>query len=216
MLSEGEVEALKRKLEDVFSDYYELAGGKNFRYHHLVRTHRYVKKLMRREDLEGLDFDEEVVEVAALFHDIGRKQDIEDGYLDPMDEDREHAPRGAEMVSDYVEDFLDEEELEKVEKVIRNHHSEAETVEGEIVQDCDALSNFGVNNLWRMIHYAAEEERTLDESFEYFWDKALDQYRRKLQGFNLDVSKMVAKKRIVDHQEAVLKMEKEVRGDDLL
>ncbi|MFB6175148.1 MAG: HD domain-containing protein [Candidatus Nanohalobium sp.] len=215
MLPEEDVEALKEKLEEVFSDYYELAGGKNFRYHHLVRTHRYVKKMMEREELEGLDFDPDVVEVAALFHDIGRKADIEDGYLDPMDENREHAPRGADMVSGYVEGFLSEDQVEKVEEVIRNHHSEAETVEGMIVQDCDALSNFGVNNLWRMIHYSAEKERTIEESFDYFWDQALDQYRRKLQGFNLEASRMVAKKRIVKHQEAMLEMEEEVRGDDI-
>lgn len=215
MLSDGEIKALKEKLEEAFSDYYELGGGKNFRYHHLVRTHRYVKKLMRRDELEGLDFDPEVVEVAALFHDIGRKEDIEDGYLDPMDEDKEHAERGAEMVSEYVEDFLSEGQVSKVEEVIRNHHSEAENVEGEIVQDCDALSNFGVNNLWRMIHYSAEKERTIDESFEYFWDQALDQYRRKLQDFNLEVTKRVAKKRIVRHEEAVLEMEEEVHADDI-
>lgn len=215
MLSEEDVRELKESLKEVFSDYYELAGGKNYRYHHLVRTHRYVKKMMNREELESLDFDPEVVEVAALFHDIGRKEDIEDGYLDPMAENGEHAERGAEMVSDYISGFLSESQVEKVEKIIRNHHSDAETVEGEIVQDCDALSNFGVNNMWRMIHYSADKERTVDESLEYFWDEALKAYREKLQEFNLDVSKMVAKKRIVKHQETVLEMEKEVRAEDI-
>lgn len=215
MLSDEEVKALKQKLEEVFSDYYELAGGKDYRYHHLVRTHRYVKKMMTREEIQGLDFDREVVEVAALFHDIGRKEDIEDGYLNPMDENKEHAERGAKMVSEYVEDFLSEDQVLKVKEVINNHHSKAETVEGEIVQDCDALSNFGVNNLWRMIHYSAEKERTIDESFDYFWDQAIDQYRSKLQDFNLDVTKRVAKKRIVKHEEAILQMEEEVHADDI-
>lgn len=216
MLSDEEVGELKESLKEVFSDYYELAGGKNYRYHHLVRTHRYVKKMMQREELEGLDFDPEVVEVAALFHDIGRKEDIEDGYLNPMEgENREHAQRGAEMVSGYIDDFLSDSQVESVKMVIGNHHSDAESVEGEIVQDCDALSNFGVNNMWRMIHYAADKERNVDESLEYFWDEALKAYREKLQEFNLDVSKNVAKKRIVKHQETVLEMEKEVRAEDI-
>lgn len=216
MLSDEEVGELKESLKEVFSDYYELAGGKNYRYHHLVRTHRYVKKMMQREELEGLEFDPEVVEVAALFHDIGRKEDIEDGYLNPMEgENREHAQRGAEMVSGYIDDFLSGSQVESVKMVIENHHSDAESVEGEIVQDCDALSNFGVNNMWRMIHYAADKERNVDESLEYFWDEALKAYREKLQEFNLDVSKNVAKKRIVKHQETVLEMEKEVRAEDI-
>lgn len=216
MLEQQDVEELKASLKKEFDDYYELAGGKNYRYHHLVRTHRYVKKMMKREEVEGLDFDPEVVEVAALFHDLGRKEDIEEGFLNPMEgENREHAERGAEIVSDYIEDFLDDEQVEKVEKVIANHHSEAETLEGEIVQDCDALSNFGVNNLWRMIHYSADKERTMEESIQYFWDEALDAYRKKLEDFNLEVSKRVAKKRIVKHQEAVIQMEEELHADDM-
>lgn len=216
MLDKEDLEELKALLKEEFDDYYELAGGKNYRYHHLVRTHRYVKKIMNREEIEGLDFDSEVLEVAALLHDIGRKEDIEEGFLNPMEgENREHAERGAELVSEYIEGFLDEEQVEKVEKVIRNHHGEPETVEGKIVQDCDALSNFGVNNLWRMIHYSADKERTMEESIQYFWDEALDAYREKLKDFNLDVSKRVAKKRIVKHQEAVIQMEEELHADDI-
>lgn len=215
MVTDEEIEDLKSKLKEEFSDYYELGGGKNYRYHHLKRTHLYVKKMMKRDEIEGLDFDSEVVEVAALFHDIGRKDDIEDGYLDPSDEDKEHAERGAKMVSDYIEEVLKPQQVKKVEKVIRNHHSNPETTEGMIVQDCDALSNFGINNLWRMIHYSSEKERTIDEAFEYFWDKAIEAYRNKLQDFNLDVSKKIAKKRIVSHQKVILEMEEEVNADDI-
>lgn len=216
MLEQENVEELKALLKDEFDDYYELAGGKNYRYHHLVRTHRYVKKIMRREEVKGLDFDSEVVEVAALFHDLGRKEDIEEGFLNPMaGENKDHAERGAELVSGYIENLLEDERVEKVEKVIGNHHGEPETVEGKIVQDCDALSNFGVNNLWRMIHYSADKKRTMEESIEYFWDEALDAYRKKLKDFNLEVSKRVAKNRIVKHQEAVIQMEEELHADDI-
>jgi len=215
MVTDQELESLKSKLKEEFSDYYELGGGKNYRYHHLTRTHVYVKKLMRREEVEGLDFDSEVVEVAALFHDIGRKENIEEGYLNPYDEDKEHAERGAELVSDFIDDVLKPQQVEKVEKIIRNHHSSPETTGGMIVQDCDALSNFGVNNLWRMIHYSSEKERTIDESFEYFWDEAIKAYREKLKDLNLDISKKIAKKRIVSHQQVMLEMEGEVNADDI-
>lgn len=216
MLTEKQLGELKSTLREAFSDYYELAGGKNYRYHHLIRTHRYACKIMVRKEVEGLEFDPEVIEVAALFHDIGRKEDIEDGYLNPMEgENREHAERGAEIVSEYIGDFLSTGQVEKVEKVIGNHHGTAETVEGKIVQDSDVLSNFGVNNMWRMIHYSAEKERTVDESIEYFWDEALKAYREKLKDFNFEFVKFIAKKRIVKHQETVLEMEKEINADDI-
>ncbi|MFB6182679.1 MAG: HD domain-containing protein [Candidatus Nanohaloarchaea archaeon] len=215
MLEKRIVEELKQDLKQVFSDYYEAAGGKNFRYHHLVRTHKHVKKLMEKEEVRQKDFDEEVVEVAALFHDIGRKEDIEDGYLDPLEMHEGHAEKGAEIVSEYVSEYLSENQLKKVEEVIRNHHSEPETVEGMILQDCDALSNFGVNNLWRMIHYSAENERTLEGGIRYFWNEAVEEYQEKLEDFNFDVTRRVAEKRITDHQEAIRTIEEEINAEDI-
>ncbi|MFB6208099.1 MAG: HD domain-containing protein [Candidatus Nanohaloarchaea archaeon] len=215
MLEESEFQELKSRLKNEFSGYRELAGGKNYRYHHLVAVHRYVKALMEKEELRGKEVDERVVEVAAIFHDIGRKEDIEDGYMDPFEGHEGHAETGEDIVAEYVEDFLSEEQLEKVEKVIGNHHSEPETVEGKILQDADRLGKFGTWDIWRMIHYGSEKEREMPEMFEYFWDTAMQRYHDELPEFHFEVSRRVAKERMVKYQETMKRIEEEYLGEDI-
>lgn len=212
MLEDEELEELRGRLKQEFTGYYELAGGKDYRYHHLVSVHRHVRKFL--EKLE-VDADPRVAELAALFHDIGRKEDIEDSYLDPIESHEGHDETGAEIVRDFVEDFLDEEQLEKVEKVIRNHHSGAETVEGKLVQDADLLTNYGVSDLWRMIHYSAEKERTMPEGFEYFEDTLKQRFEEDLEDFHFELARKCAERRLKKHVEAVQQMKDEYYASDL-
>ncbi len=211
MLRDSEVIQLKSRLKEEFSDYTEIAGGKNYRYTHLKAVHRIVKKLAEEASEE---VDERVLEIAALFHDIGRKEDIEDGEMDPSEGHESHDQRGADIVHDYVEDFVSEGEISKIEDIIRNHHSEAETVEGEILQDADKISNFGVGNLWRQIHYSAQHGRTLEESIEYFWNTAIEEFENQIREMHFDKSKKIAERRLEKHKEAVKQIEKEVEAED--
>ena len=212
MLENEKIEKLKEVLENVFSDYYELGGGVNYRFHHLVSTLEHSRKIVEKE---GLDVDENVLDAASLFHDIGRKEDIEDGYLDPMDTHKGHAGTGREVVAEYLEDFLTEEEISKVEKVIGNHHSEPETVEGKVLQDADLLTNYGVKDLWRMIHYSSDKKRSMEEAFEYFWQTHLPRYIEDLEKFHFEVSRGLAKDRALRHQRTIRDMEKEDHARDI-
>jgi putative nucleotidyltransferase with HDIG domain len=212
MLEDEEVEELREKLKEEFTGYYELAGGRNYRYHHLVSVHRHVRRFLEELDV---DADEKVVEVSALFHDIGRKEDIEDSYLDPMESHEGHDEAGAEIVSEYVEEFLTQREVGKVEEVIRNHHSEAETVEGKLVQDADLLTNYGVSDLWRMIHYSSEKERTMEEGFEYFDNALKKRFEEKLKNFHFELARDCAENRLEKHIEAVEQMKDEYYARDL-
>lgn len=216
MLTEKKVEELKSELKSVFGEFYELAGGKNYRYHHLCRVHRYAKKLMETEEIKKKDFDEDIVEVATLFHDIGRAEDIEDGYLDPMETHEGHAEGGAKKVEQHVGDFLDEEQLEKVKEIIRNHHSEPETVEGKILQEADSLGLFGVLDIWRSVHYSSEKEQTLGEAIEYFWDEQVGRLEKRLEELHFEVSRDIAEKRLSDYKDTVEKIEAEHQGEDIL
>jgi putative nucleotidyltransferase with HDIG domain len=215
MLEEEEREELLSRVREEFSDYREFAGGKNYRYHHLVSVNRYVRKLMEKPEIRQLDFDSRVVEVAALFHDIGRKEDIEDGYLHPMEAHQGHDETGEQIVSDYIDDFLEPEQVEKVEKVIGNHHSEAETGEGKIVQDADKLVKFGSMDLWRMIHYGAEEEREITDMFEYFWNTARERHTEEMNKLHFEVSRLVARRRMNSYQDVMEEMEREYMGEDI-
>lgn len=216
MLTDRKVEELKSELKSAFGEFYELAGGKNYRYYHLCRVHRYAKKLMETEEIKHEEFDEEVVEVASLFHDIGRAEDIEDGYLNPMETHEGHAETGAEKVEEHVKDVLEEDQLEKVKEIIRNHHSEPETVEGRILQDADSLGLFGVLDIWRSVHYSSEKERTLKEAIEYFWEEQAGRLEERLEELHFDVSREIAEKRLSDYKETVKKIEAEHQGEDIL
>lgn len=211
MLSEREVETLKERLKEEFSDYTEKAGGKNFRYHHLTSVHDYALEIADSIDEE---VDLTVLQAAALFHDIGRKEDIEDGYMDPFEGHEGHDERGAELVSEYIDDVLDEEQVERVEKIIRNHHSEPETLEGRVLQDADHLYSYGVHDLWRMIHYSAQTEREIDELPEYFWEELVPQRAEELETFNFDKTREVAEKRLIKYQEAVRQFRDEIDAED--
>ncbi|WP_414837946.1 HD domain-containing protein [Candidatus Nanosalina sp. VS9-1] len=214
-LKESELDELKNRLREEFLDYYEMAGGKNYRFHHLVRAHRYVVKLIERPEIRELDFDQKVLEVAALFHDIGRKEDIEDGFLDPIEAHEGHDETGEEIVDEYVEEFLTEEQLAEVKEIIGNHHSEPERVETRILQDADTLGIFGPLNIWRMIHYASDNERPLEDTFEYFWSEGTERRIKKMQELNFDCSKRIARKRMKDFQETMQRIEEEHFGEDI-
>lgn len=206
------LEDLKIKLKNEFSDYYEIAGGKNYRYTHLIAVHKIVEKLVK--ELE-VDVDEKVVEIAALYHDIGRSEDIKNGEMDPFEGHEGHSKRGKEKVGEFISEHVTEGQLEKIQKIIANHHSEPETVEGKIVQDADKLSNFGVNNFWRQFHYACENGVDLREGIDYFWETAVDEYRKKIEMMNFDHTQKVAEKRLEKHKGAFERIETEINGEDL-
>jgi len=216
VLTESELKQLKTRLKNEFSDYKELAGGKNFRYFHLRSVHQYSRKLMSCEEVSKHDFDPRVVEVAALFHDIGRSLDIENGYMDPFEGRKGHAERGKEIISGFVSDYLNEKQVKKVEKIVGNHHSEPETVEGKIVQDADELFKFGVQDFWRMFHYAAEKERTIDESIDYFHETAVPELEKRLEDFYFETTVETAKERIREQKETIKKIERSLKGEDII
>lgn len=210
-LNEEDLKILKERVKAEFSDYKEIAGGKNYRYKHLKTTHKMVKKI--NEEIEE-ETDSKILEIAALFHDIGRIHDIEDGVMDPFEGHAGHAERGAETVEDFIQDKVTHEELQKIKKIILNHHSEAETIEGMIVQDADKISNFGVSNLWRQIHYASQHELEIEESITYFWAEAIDDYQTRIDNMYFEFSKKVAENRLNHHKEAVSRIEDELNADD--
>ena len=210
-LTSEEEQKLKKRLKNEFSNYKEIAGGKNYRYTHLKTVHKMVKKINQNIDAKT---NSQVLEIAALYHDIGRIHDIEDGVMDPFEGHKGHDERGAETVEKYIKDIVSQKELKQIQKVILNHHSEPETTEGKIVQDADKLSNFGVSNLWRQIHYASQHELEISESIEYFWNSAVDEYERQINNMYFEFSQNIAKDRLERHKETVKNIENELNAED--
>ena len=88
-------------------------------------------------------------------------------------------------------------------------------MEGKILQDADLLTNYGVSDIWRMIHYSSDKERTHEEALKYFWNTHQPRYTEKLDEFNFNFSREWAKDRLLNHQRTIRDIEKEFRASDI-
>jgi len=122
---------------------------------HVDRVRHWALRIVEEEGFEDL----EMVEIAALLHDIG---------LPHVDEGRErdkHGPAGAEIAERFLKESssLTEEQIEKIVLAVRYHSSPptlvAEFLEGvgekgrllEIIRDADMLDAVGAVGLMRAI-----------------------------------------------------------------
>lgn len=213
-MHEEELEELKEELREVFSGYNELAGGRNYRYHHQLSVRKYSLKIAD-EVTEGREIDRKVLEISALFHDLGRSDDIEDGFLDPFQGHENHPRKGAEMVGDHIAKYVSESELREIRRIIENHHSEPETKEGRILQDADLLYKYGVQDLWRMFHYAYQNEKEIGEVRKNFREVLEDRLEDRLEEFFFDFTREKAEERLEKERRAISTFEKHREGEDL-
>ena len=119
------------------------------------------------------------------------------------------------IVSGFVSEYVSDEQLTRVQKVIRNHHSHPETIEGKILQDADELAKYGVSDIWRMIHYASEEEMTIEEGIENFRNTLRPRLEKGLAEFNFDVTRNIAERRMKKQEDFISEMEREMSAKDM-
>lgn len=203
---------LKERVQKAFSNYTELGGGRNYRYHHSLNVMKICYKMLEEMNPE---VDREIVLGGALLHDIGRTEDINKGFLDPFESKEGHAERGESRVEEFAGDFFNVKELKILEKIVGNHDSEPKTLEGKIVQDADMLDVYGVSNLWRMFNYAFEKEKPLRSQKEYFFAQAVPGMRENLDNFNFDFIRNVAEKRLEKHVKAFKQICREIDAEDI-
>ena len=209
---EERIEKLRERVREAFSGYTELAGGRYYRYHHSVSVMRLSLKLLDNLDV---DAEREVLAAGALLHDIGRTEDIEEGFLDPMSTSEGHAGRGIPLVEEYAGDLFSDGEIERIESIVGNHDSEPGTVEGRIVRDADMLDVYGVSNFWRMFHYSCEKGRSFEDEKEYFKETAVPDLREMLEEFHFDISRKVAERRLERQIDAFEQILAENSGEDI-
>jgi uncharacterized protein len=139
-------------------------------YEHTLRVRQLSLMLGAKE---GADL--EVLEAAALLHDIGRPEEEETG--------ESHAKVGANMaVAFLATTSFPNEKLPQVASAIRTHRfSENETpesLEGEILSDADKLDAMGALGLARTIAESLVQQRGLQGMIEHMDQKLLKLYDR--------------------------------------
>ena len=129
--------------------------------HDWSHTERVVTLALHIAEKEG--GDPEVVELAALMHDIGRRdEDAQSGGLC-------HAELGAETARKILSACsYDKDKTESVAGCIRTHRfrtgGKPETLEGRIIYDADKLDCIGAVGIGRAFLFAGEVGATLHNS----------------------------------------------------
>lgn len=131
---------------------------------HTVRVYKWAKIINEVE--KG---DPEIVEIASIFHDIGK------GSLDP----RHHGEVSAEICAQYLRDHgFPEERILRICSAVTNHSDKLEpaenfVLEDRIVMDADSLDEVGVLSLV----WDAMAEGSVDNSNYYtVYERAYESY----------------------------------------
>src|SRR3989344_2582512 len=120
---------------------------------HVMRTIEFARSLHK---IYGGDFD--LIEVAAIVHDIGRSNP----GLHEIDSLRESV-RLAEPI--LRETGLTDDQISRVNQIVLEHdqpHVTPSTVEGKILKDADWLDGFGARGILRTIVWAIESGQGVD------------------------------------------------------
>jgi uncharacterized protein len=135
---------LKKKIIKYAKRFYikDSTGHDWYHVKRVLRMARYIGKI------EGADID--ILEAAALLHDIGISQEIGEGV--------DHAETSAKMANVFLRDIgFDLNKLDRVVESIRYHRYggkiHPESLEGKILQDADRLDTLGAIGVARAFAY---------------------------------------------------------------
>jgi uncharacterized protein len=188
---------------------------------HTERVYRYALKIGKSEDA-----DMDIVQAAALLHDIGRQKE-DNGDVEC------HAEAGAGMAKAILNEIgFPKEKIEKVINCIKKHRFskkiQAITKEEKIMQDADRLDAIGAITIARVFAAGALYERpiydpeiplkekdynekgTKSSSLHHFFDKIL---KLKPETFNTKTAQIIAKERYEYVENYVDRFIKEWNGD---
>jgi len=131
---------------------------------HVMRV-RDLALRIAREMGEGVDL--ELVELAALLHDIARHVD-----------ERKHAELSARFARILLElAGLDRERIEIVAQAIEDHSFSSgrrpRNIVGAILSDADKLDAMGAIGIARVFSYGGSRGRSIEESLKHFEEKIL-------------------------------------------
>jgi uncharacterized protein len=186
-------------------------------WNHVKRVYSIAEKLA---DEEGAD--PEVVRLAVLLHDIGRKKE-DDGEID------DHAEWGAEKAVEILKELeCREETVEEVRHCIEAHRystdPEPETLEAKVVSDADNMDALGASGVARTFTYAGEHgsmiadpEIPVEEDDSEEGQTALNHLQKKILSLKermyTDSGRQMAEERHDYVEEFVDRFKREIHGE---
>jgi uncharacterized protein len=140
---------LFEKIKEEAKTYFKNAKGSHD-WSHVERVYNLALRIGKKEKA-----DLEVIKLAAILHDIGRKiEDETNGKID-------HAEIGAKMAKEILEKYnVEKEKIEKVVYCIQTHrfrkNKRPETKEAKVLFDADKLDSIGAIGIGRAFLFAGE------------------------------------------------------------
>ncbi len=214
-ISNKEIKEFTGLARDSLINYCEVSGGLGYRFFHGLRVMNYCKKLINYDELREKDFiiDEKALLISALFHDVGviscNNDEINSNFHD------NHEVEGSKLIIKLLKDKLDKKTLNKVSKIILEHHSiKPRFVETIIIQDADRLDESGFLNVWRMASYASFMKKSLIDQINYWFNHEEKRLKNKINEFHFEISKVIAEQRFNKNSYFMNEIMKENNGDD--
>lgn len=131
-----------------------------------------VQHLCLKLSTEAVKVDSEVVEVAALLHDVGKFKERENNAVD-------HGSVSAEMAEKFLNSIrFDKEKIAAICHAIRVHTHRAEThsVEAKILHDADFLDKMGAVGVATLFIRACLTDTTIEETAEFWRNPSRDSF----------------------------------------
>lgn len=164
---------------------------RGYRYRHGIRV---ASLALQLADVVAPGIDRDVLEVAAVLHDIGKS----DGRGNEG-----HGNRGAAMVREYAAQWFSGDEIERVCRLIELHYARAGSrwYRGKsrpawekdvmLLQDADLLDHFGCNSVWLYFCRARNKKQDPKACIEEYWQPSHDpEWREEARrSLNFDVSR---------------------------
>jgi uncharacterized protein len=147
-----------------------------------------------------------ILEIAALLHDIGRKN------MTTTTSRKNHAELSAEKAIKFLSstDFKpSQEDFDNIIHCIRSHsysnNSTPQTIEAKILSDADKLDALGAIGLYRTIGFTIQNHGGIDQVIEHLENKII-----KLKDLlHLEISKKIADRR----QQIIMEFYKNIKNE---
>ncbi|MEN8252409.1 MAG: HD domain-containing protein [Patescibacteria group bacterium] len=180
------------RIEQEAKTYFEGASGCHD-WSHIERVRKLAFMIGEKENA-----DLEIIEIAALLHDIGRKAEMDSKAKEKCGKKICHAREGAKESRKILSNYnIDAERIDNIAHCIETHRfrNEAvpETIEAKVLFDADKLDSIGAVGVARdflfagyfgTALYTGNEEKLLEsgENFDYTKDDtAIMEYHKKLK-----------------------------------
>ena len=152
------------------------------KYYHGERVAKLIL-LLRKHVLPEDDSHDEILTVAAWFHDI--RNGVEN-----------HAEEGAKRAREVLAGTCTAYELDEICAIIGvhdNRHSDRSLFSDyvKLHQDADLLDHFGTYDVWTEFFHAAHHSRTIQDVMEWFQKTRRDQGEQYRSWMNFDISRTI-------------------------